>query len=659
MSTHQDSLVGRTIDDFIITERVGRGGMSVVYSAEQPSMRREVALKIIDLQTLEHDHPEARQRFEQETALIAKLEHIHILPVYDYGIVGDELIYLAMRLLRGGSLSDLLKDQAFSIDRATDLFIQVGSAIAYAHAHNVIHRDIKPSNILLDSSGNAYVTDFGLAKIVTDSVDITRSGNIVGTPAYMAPEQLRGGDIDHRADIYSLGIVLYHMMTGKPPFESSESNVVSLIYKQLEESPQPPHELNPEITPAIEDVIMTALEKDPDKRFESVALMVDALRQATGRSSTGTFTAATPSKIVNYASTRRRAAQQRRALLLRVGISLLALVTVAVIAVLATSNRAPLPTATVLEDEVGTAADAIPDEDEIQIAQARLGADGFVAFVACNQSSEYHATQAREIGDMLAEYAIDYRVYDPDSATDRQIPLIEKARTDGASLLIICPLDIDVLDNALTAAQNAGLPLVLLHSDIPNYGGVILSGDEYLMGRSAGELAGQLIADERDGQADVIILEYQQVPAIITRVNGIEDGLLEHAPDANIIGYYEGAIRENALRSVGELLATGTIPDVIVSINDAGSFGAIDALEAVGAEPDEVIISSIDAETLAREYIKDGYFIRGSVDVGREKFSRAAADVTVRLLGGATVPEQLLVPPGDVITAETLAAESP
>src|SRR5688572_22875672 len=205
-----ENLAGRQIDDFVVQERIGRGGMSVVYSAFQPSVNRQVALKIITVNAEAGEQDEFRRRFAQEAELVASLEHIHILPVYDYGIVNDEIAYIAMRLLRGGSLSSLIKDGSLPVDRVADLFTQVARGVAYAHRKGVIHRDIKPSNILLDDDNNAYVTDFGLAKLVGDTMDITRSGKIVGTPAYMAPEQLRGDVIDHRADIYSLGVVLYH-----------------------------------------------------------------------------------------------------------------------------------------------------------------------------------------------------------------------------------------------------------------------------------------------------------------------------------------------------------------------------------------------------------------------------------------------------------------
>jgi ABC-type sugar transport system substrate-binding protein len=662
-----DPLVGRQIKDFVIHERVGRGGMAVVYRAFQPSMSRSVALKVIEL-TGESANPEFRQRFAQEAELIAGLEHLHILPVYDYGIVDDELAFLAMRLLTGGSLSSLIVSNPLDVSRAARLFTQIARGLAYAHRRGVIHRDIKPSNILLDDDSNAYLTDFGLAKMVGDSRDLTRSGTIVGTPAYMAPEQLRGDKSDHRADIYSLGTVLYHMLTGQPPFEDSSSNLVSVIYQQLEKKPRPPSELNPNITPEVEAVILNALSKDASERFDDAEVMAESLNIAAGnklstaslpaaRATTGQFDAAEAGRPTRPIGGLAREAGALKRKYLIAG-AVFAAVALAVVLGLALLSGADTPhKATVLADETGAAGDYVPTEEEVMLARRAVGSDGFLAYIACNQDSEYHATQAREMGDFAAAYGLDYQVYNSRNDPTRQVPLIETARADGASVLLICPLDIEVLDTTLQSAQAAGMPLVFLHSDIPSYGGVLLGGDDYLMGLKAGQLAGQIIRDEMGGEANVIILDYPSLPSIVVRANGGEDGVLEFAPDATIVGRYLGAIRENAEESVGQLITDGIEFDVIVSINDAGSYGAIDALEVADIPPDAVVITSVDAEAAAVGYIRNKHYLRGSVDVGREIFSHAAVDIAVKLLAGGTLPELILVPPGDIITVQSAPAE--
>ncbi|HVU10776.1 MAG TPA: serine/threonine-protein kinase, partial [Phototrophicaceae bacterium] len=275
--------VGRRVDDFVIEDRIGRGGMATVFRAHQISVNRYVALKVIDLSLNQEEREEFRTRFEQEAAVVALLEHIHILPVYAYGVVENEFTYLAMRLLRGGSLADLLRKGPLPQARAVEIFSQVGRGLEYAHRKGVIHRDLKPSNILLDDAGNAYLSDFGLAKMLGSTLNLTKSGNLVGTPAYVSPEQVRGEPADARSDIYSMGILLYHMFVGRPPFELSETGIAALLYKHVEEPPPPPRLFNPEVTPQVEAVILRALDKDPTLRYQSAEAMVNELNAALGR----------------------------------------------------------------------------------------------------------------------------------------------------------------------------------------------------------------------------------------------------------------------------------------------------------------------------------------------------------------------------------------
>src|SRR3954471_6636466 len=175
--------------------------MAVGYAARQRSVEREVALKIIDL------HPEGEsdflRRFSREAEVIAMLEHIHILPVYGYGVLEGEFAYFAMRMLRHGTLADVLRRGSLPIDDVVDLFTQIASGLDYMHQRGVIHRDLKPSNILLDDDGNAYLSDFGLARF-TDAINITEEAmHVAGSPAYIAPELIRGEGATHLSDIYS------------------------------------------------------------------------------------------------------------------------------------------------------------------------------------------------------------------------------------------------------------------------------------------------------------------------------------------------------------------------------------------------------------------------------------------------------------------------
>ena len=206
------------IGRYEIRAELGRGGMATVYRAYDPRFTREVAIKVLPREFL-HD-TQFRARFEREARTIATLEHPAIVPVYDFG-EEDKQPYIVMRLMTGGSLADRLSHSPLSLLESARIFNRLTPALDRAHSKGVIHRDLKPGNILFDDDNNPYISDFGIAKITEAGTVYTHSGGIVGTPAYMSPEQARGDrDIDSRSDIYALGAILYEMLTGRLPYEA-------------------------------------------------------------------------------------------------------------------------------------------------------------------------------------------------------------------------------------------------------------------------------------------------------------------------------------------------------------------------------------------------------------------------------------------------------
>lgn len=270
-----EDLTGKEIGQFRIVGPLGEGGMAAVYQAFQPGTERYVALKI--LPSHYSDDPTFRERFQLEAKTIAKFQHPHILPVFDYG-EEDGYAYLAMPLVKGGVLTDLIRKGPLAMGQVRAITSQIADALDYAHGYGVIHRDVKPGNILIGERGNALLTDFGISKIVGESVNITGTGQVIGTPAYMSPEQIRGEPLDGRTDIYSLGIVLYEMVTGRTPFRAETPP--ALFVKHLLDPLPPPSSLKADIPQPVEKVILKSLAKDPDERYNSAAEMAEAIQRA-------------------------------------------------------------------------------------------------------------------------------------------------------------------------------------------------------------------------------------------------------------------------------------------------------------------------------------------------------------------------------------------
>lgn len=266
--------IGQTLGQYQIIEEIGQGGMATVYKAYQPALDRYVALKI--LPPVQAQQLEMMERFHHEARAIANLNHPNILPVYDFGQT-DQCTFMVMRYIEGGRTLKTLMAAPLSLAQVTNLIGQIADALEHAHRQGVIHRDVKPGNVLMDNNW-ALLSDFGLAKIANNPLRLTRSGAGMGTPAYMSPEQGQGEGVDHRTDIYALGIILFEMLTGEIP-HYADTPFAIIIKRALEPLPLP-RSLNPQIPEPIEQVILKALEVDPAARFESAARLAEALRQA-------------------------------------------------------------------------------------------------------------------------------------------------------------------------------------------------------------------------------------------------------------------------------------------------------------------------------------------------------------------------------------------
>jgi serine/threonine protein kinase len=257
-----------------VIAELGRGGMATVYRAYDPRFEREVAVKVLP-QELLHADPQFRLRFEREAKIIAQLEHSAIVPVYDVGEANGQP-YFVMRYMNGGSLAERIKAGNLTVEDAAQLLGAIAPGLDEAHARGIVHRDIKPSNILFDRRGAPYISDFGIAKLTQAQSGSVTGSAIIGTPAYMAPEQAQGIEVDGRADIYALGIILYEMLTGKQPYEADTPMAVAI--KHITEPVPNIRQINPQLPEGIETIIQKAMAKNREDRFSTAVEMTNALR---------------------------------------------------------------------------------------------------------------------------------------------------------------------------------------------------------------------------------------------------------------------------------------------------------------------------------------------------------------------------------------------
>ena len=283
MDVYQPVGIGSDFLGYRIEELIGRGGMGVVYRAYDLRLKRPVALKLV-APSLARDE-QFRERFARESELVMSLEHPNVVPIYDAGDV-DGRVYLAMRLVDGTDLRSLLRAEgALEPDRAIAICTQIAAALDAAHARGLVHRDVKPSNVLLDSSGHVYLADFGLTRTLDDEGSGAGEDRAVGTPAYLAPEQLEGRPVDGRADVYSLGCVLYECLTGEPVFPRDSR--LAVAWAHLEEEPPRASKRRVGLPEAVDAVVGRALAKEPEERFQTSGALVSAAQDALGLGQTG------------------------------------------------------------------------------------------------------------------------------------------------------------------------------------------------------------------------------------------------------------------------------------------------------------------------------------------------------------------------------------
>ncbi len=272
---------GENVGPYRIIEQLGQGGMATVFKAYHAGLDRYVAIKI--LHPAFKADPSFLGRFEREARIVAKLDHPNIIPVYDFA-EHEGTPYIVIRYVEGVTLKSILREGMLPMDRVLSILHPVTDALAYAHAQGVMHRDIKPSNIMLTNDGHIYLADFGLAKMVDVRGSTLSQDMLIGTPQYISPEQAKGEPIDTRSDLYSLGVVLFEMLTGRVPFGADTP--YAIIHDHIFSPLPPPRSINPALSKSIEDVLLKTLAKNPDDRYSTATELTDALDEAVRGGST-------------------------------------------------------------------------------------------------------------------------------------------------------------------------------------------------------------------------------------------------------------------------------------------------------------------------------------------------------------------------------------
>ncbi len=365
-----DHLVGHQLGQYTLNDVLGSGGMGAVYRAYQPSLTRDVAIKVLPTDLA--DQPGYLARFAKEARISASLEHAHIVPVYDYG-VQDKQSYVVMRLLTGGTLGDWLRDAEQgkrprpTLEQTVQILKQLADALDYAHQRGVVHRDVKPGNIMFDDVGNVYLVDFGIAKLGRPDTPTTGTDPLptLGTPAYMSPEQWRSEPLTPAADQYALAVVAYVLLAGKLPFDAE--TLYQMMHKHLNDAPTPLQAFRADLPLPISTVLERALSKEPEGRFPSVSAFADAFAQAVdggGGIETNPELTAIPPQVYSDTTPHLRFVERkplpRSALLLGGLVGLLAVAAVAFVLLQPPQNIAG-------NDPIGTS-NALPTRTAISVA---------------------------------------------------------------------------------------------------------------------------------------------------------------------------------------------------------------------------------------------------------------------------------------------------
>ncbi len=617
---------------------LARGDRARVYRAFQPAEEREIALKLIHLEPDVSENAQFLARFAAEAQHIAALEHLHIVALYDCGVDSETgSAFFAMRMMRGGTLADAIKAGRLSREQIARIVQQIAAALEYAHSRGVIHCDLKPSNILLDEHGNAYLADFGMAHLLNGSSLSVKGLN--GTPAYLAPEQINAGMIDARTDVYCLGLIMYEMLTGKPAFSSYDGSIPTTLTKQFQHPPLPIRDLNHTVPTHVATVIDQAIRKAPAERYASVTALREGFMSA----------------MEQWTQSTRQRSHHLALFVVFVGI--LAMLT----GVIGTINESPYPRyfheSAIEWGTTGIPADAEPTEQEIKQAQAAFAGSGFIAYITCSTDNTATNASINEMAALASSYGIGYRMFNANRDVHMLVAQMQTAQLQGARALIVCALSAEIINTAIRAMADAGMPIVAF-SSTPISGAVTVINDNHDTGQRLGEAAARyaLTYYANPSALTAVVMTDRNSDIMAARAHGFIDGLLDGAELAamRIIDAAVSSDEISAAAYIDNMLKRGTMPNFVLTPNDATTLGVIEALETAGIiplshDPATVNVFTVSTGTSAPTWLAEGRFVRGYVEINRRLTAETALHAIMKLMGGGSMPETLLVPAGELV----------
>ncbi|MEM6528792.1 MAG: protein kinase, partial [Chloroflexota bacterium] len=546
------------------------------------------------------------------------------------------------------------------LTQSTHIITQIGRALAYASRKNLVHHDLKPENILIDDANNVYLSDFGIPRRIIGDAFSSRETLRTLAPLYTSPEQLRSEPVTPQSNVFSMGMLLYHMAAGRLPYDTTTKNLAALLPRHMTTTPPPPRELNRDVPVVLSDVVMKAIAINPNDRYADTDDMVNDLNERLR----SLFTRVT---IADNIDTRRDRLQaqvdnqreaEKRSQRPYVIASLVSTLLVFAVGAGVVVFGQRTPQAIIVEDRQITAQELLLEDSTVRFAQQRLD-DGFLGYYTCSDPIRSRSEHLEFIQAAGQRYGLLARVYRTTAST---VPPPSQALIEGAVAIVYCEPPEELLPQ-LTAAANR-IPVVI-ESDAPPgavENAVYVASSEYTRGVEAGRAAAAYIENDPRYTGGTSVLLFGTPLDVIDRdiENGIRAGLAELSPDSTIIDVRPAARVLDVRNTLTTLLDDEIITfDVILTTSDAATYGVLQELDARGFVGSEVAVFSVGSELLARRFLplEHGLLNAVAIDDG-EATANALIDTAVGLLGGGIIPERIIVESatplraGDIITGE-------